>query len=640
MEDIKSLDERTGWAFLWTGVEWMRYFLVLTPEGLKIFSCNQRSNVEKTVFITRCAVGFHKPLPLAESKRSKYSLKKRIWKNLLKLVLSDQTLSQTDIAVITIRPRRGKTCYLMFPSEAEAEVWKAGIEEAVVLADASNAKKERKKLPRRSKAMQQASDAFDQTKMFLQTKSQLIPPFGLRWQAYSPLFKVREAKQTASMTSICKGEMVDANKAEIVNVATVKANPVKPLWYDLETLNGCTSFLCSSYLNIRALEHTSLMVDHFKGSYQMGDSSLPDELRLEAWKGTAHRIVKALVDQLLLNNPSLEPCISNDELLDQLWCASEVWVFGAVHDKIMGACKQMFAIQDAALNSILSRLEKVDPAKLGVRAEFEVLVLGEALDEFRRLNQFRTPYEKAMCLRKTVMCIIDGIQSLIKSCTGALKVTEGLLPCTDDLLSFMLLLMARAKVRNLHANACYMENFINLQKDTNRGELVYHITNFMAACKYLHSEAVQELLADISPPPRTVVNQMQALSSDSRSSSPSICRRSSSSFEGSSGGTHITSSSSRVDSLDLEANESRIEEVCDKLSCFDQEAFCSWRGGESLNGRDFVEFESKDEHYCPDKAWFTERNGKSKSYLPCRMDMRALALPGESPDFLLAPTYQ
>ncbi|MCO5580171.1 hypothetical protein L7F22_034038 [Adiantum nelumboides] len=489
-EDIKSLDERTGWAFLWTGAEWTRHFLVLTPGVLMIYGTIQRINTEKTILVAKCSIGLHKPLPLIESKASKYSLKKRIWKNLLKLVLSDPTLSQMDLAVMSIRPRRGKkTCYLMFSSEAEAEVWKAGIEEAIVVANVSDAKKACKRSSRRSKAMQQASDAFDQTKMFLQTKSLLIPPFGLRWQAYSPLFKIREAKQTAFST--CKEKTVNANAAENVTPIPIKANPTKPLWYDLETLNGCTSFLCSSYINMRALEHTSLMVDHFKGSYQMGDSSLPDELRLEAWKGTARRIVKALVDELLLNNPSLEPCIFNDELLDQLWSASEVWVFGAVHDKIMGACKQMFAIQDASLNNILARLEKVDPVKLGVRAEFEVLVLGEALDSFRRLNQFRTPYEKAMCLRKTVLCIIDGIQGVIKSCTGALKDTEGLLPCTDDLLSFMLLLMARAKVRNLHANACYMENFINLQKDTNRGELVYHITNFMAACKYLHSEAVQ-----------------------------------------------------------------------------------------------------------------------------------------------------
>eukprot|EP00250_Pteridium_aquilinum_P016233 c23014_g1_i3 orf=257-2164(+) len=632
MEDCQSLDERTGWGFMWTSSEWRRQFLVLSPGAFKAFSCNQRSSVEKMISLARCVVGFHKPFASPESKTSKYPPKKRIWKNLLKLVLSDHAFSQADIAVITVKPRRGKTCFLMFPSQAEAEVWKFGIEEAVALANADVEKKDLKKSSRRSKAVQQASDAIDQTRMFFQTKSLLKPPFGLRWEAYSPLFRVREARQTPSSST---------HTMEREKVEPISSKPTEPLWHDLATLQGCTAFLCSSYLNVRALEHAALMVDHFKGSYQMGDSSLPDELRLEAWKGTAHRIVKALVDGVLLSNPSLEPCLANDELMDQLWSASEVWVFGAVHDKIMGACKQMFAMQDVSTNNILAKLEKVDPAKLGVRAEFEVLVLGEAMDEFRLLNHLRTPYEKAMCLRKTVMCIIDGIQRLIKSCTGALKDTEGLLPCTDDLLSFMLLLMARAKVRNLHANACYMENFINLQKDTSRGELVYHITNFVAACKYLHSEAVQELLANVSLLPKTAVSQMQVVSGDSRSSSPSFCRRSSS-FEGSSG-THITASSSRVDSLESEANVTRWEEICDKSSCFDPDAFSNWRGSDSLNGRHFSEFESMKNPFSPNRDWYIDREDSLGDDRPNSFrsgcGKRVLALPGDSPGFLLAPTY-
>ena len=34
-------------------------------------------------------------------------------------------------------------------------------------------------------------------------------------------------------------------------------------------------------------------------------------------------------------------------------------MLGAVHDKIMGACKQMFAIKDASLDEILMKLQKV-----------------------------------------------------------------------------------------------------------------------------------------------------------------------------------------------------------------------------------------------------------------------------------------
>ncbi|KAH7288157.1 hypothetical protein KP509_31G014700 [Ceratopteris richardii] len=590
--------------------------LFQTPE------CSQRM-----MLLTRCVVTFHKPLPLQESKKSQYSQKKSIWKNLLKLVISDQSLSQNDITVLSVKPQRGKTWFLMFLSEAEAEVWKAGIDEACLLGESENGTKGFRKALR-CKAMKHASDALHQTKAFLQTKSLLVPPFGLRWHAYSPLLRAQEAKQRSSVLAIPEANLDNDNTLKDVQVQAVHRKSAESLWYDLDTLNGCTDFLCSSYMNVQALECTSLMVDHFKGSYQMGDSCLPDELRLEAWKGTTHRIVKALVDRLLLDNPSLGPCFHNHELLDQLWCASEVWVFGAVHDKIMGACKQMFALQDAALNDILSRLQKVDPAKLGVRAEYEVLVLGEALDEFRRLNHCRTPYEKAKCLQKTVMHITDGIQHLIKSCTGALEDSEALLPCTDDLLSFMLLLMARAKVRNLHANACYMDNFINLQKDTNRGELVYHITNFMAACKYLHSEAVEELLADISPPSKSVMTHSQLLSSSSRSSPPSLCTRSSS-FEGSSE-THGTLSSSPADSLELDSSESRWwEETCNKSSYSDHDSFCNWTASNSVNQKDF-EYEITEDPFTPDINWFTEREN---SFFTCRIDKKTLTFPGETPDF-------
>lgn len=173
----------------------------------------------------------------------------------------------------------------------------------------------------------------------------------------------------------------------------------------------------------------------------------------------------------------------------------------------------------------------------------------------------------------------------------------------------------------------------------------YHITNFVAACKYLHSEAVQELLVDISLPPKTPAIQAQVSTSDSMSSSPSWAGRSSS-FGGSSG-THGTMSSSRAESLELEANPSRWEEFCDKSSCFDKNAFSSWRGSgsNSLSWRDFSESESIEEHFSPKKPWFTDREDsvhdeRRKNLHPSAFGKRVLALPGESPDFLLAPTYQ
>lgn len=664
MANESRLDERTGWGHLWSSSEWRRYFLVLTPGALRIFSCDQRNKLEKSLSLARCMVGIYKPFSSQESSLGK---NKRLWKNLAKLVASEQCFSQMDIAVVTIKPRKGKICFLMFPSQTEGQIWKTGVEEAGVLADLDTSTKYSKGPSKRSNRLERASDALNNTRMLLKTNSLLKKPFGLRWEAHPPLLKVKEFRVNSSCeVAGRKGE--GAGTTDRVEIVDVK--PVKPLWDDLETLRGCADFLRSSCLNFLALKHAASMVDHFKGSYQMGDSSLPDELRLEAWKGTARRIVKSLVDEILSSNLSMESCFRNEDHMDQLWLAGEVWVLGAVHDKIMGACKQMFAIKDASLDEILMKLQKVDPSTLGVRAEFEIFVLGEALEQFRELNRLRTPYEKALCLQKTVKCIIDGIQKLIKSCTGALKDTEGLLPCTDDLLSFMLLLMARAKVKNLHANACYMENFINLQKDTNRGELVYHITNFVAACDYLHSSAIQELVANFPGSSENDVssgNQIQNSADESWSRSPSLSKNFTSNSERSSSSTdvgqkrsqHPVSPLSRSYSLESDANsrsrdDKNWEGVVEDSSCFDMDAFNYWRSSDSLAGsieENISEFNSVTRSVFINSFSEQTRNGWTEM-----QDLRgnnatfqnvtiftskkeAYTLPGNSPDFILAPTY-
>lgn len=305
----------------------------------------------------------------------------------------------------------------------------------------------------------------------------------LKWEAYCPK-KLKGEKPG-------KG----AGRQEPLAVA-------KDLWSGLDTFQGCTDFLQSSGLNTRALRHAARMVDHFKSSYQIEDSSLSNEFRIAACKETLRQIAKSLVDQTLASNPRLESyCIGNEENMSQLRSACETWVLGSVYEKVLGACKLMFGQSDKILDYNLARLDKVDPIVLGVRSEFKDFVLGEALLQFRMINRGRTPLEKAICLQKTINCIIEGIQTVISSCSGTTAEKDGLLPCTDDLLSFMLLLMARSRVKNLQANACYMDNFLSLQAENEQsGELAYHVTNFMAACNYLNSLEVEKLVASVSAP--------------------------------------------------------------------------------------------------------------------------------------------
>lgn len=407
----------------------------------------------------------------------------------------------------------------------------------------------------------------------------------LKWEAHAP----RKVKG--------EGRKSSAGVQKVLPAAGAKA-----LWPDLDTLQGCTDFLKSSGLNTRALAHAARMVDHFKSSYQMGDSSLADEFRIEAWKGTLRRIVKTLVDQLLASNPRLESaCVGNEETMSQLWSACETWVLGSVYDKIMGACKQMFGQSDRILDENLARLDKVDPSVLGVRSEFKEFVLGEALLQFRMINRERTPLEKAICLRKTINCIIEGIQTVISSCSGTTAEKDGLLPCTDDLLSFMLLLMARSRVKNLQANACYMDNFLSLQmEDDQGGELAYHVTNFVAACNYLNSGEVEKLVATVPAAPAS------AVSPSSVACSPPT----------------VTPVYNRSYSFEPDVNLMSGGEIF-TVNVFDNGQSSSRRrsqGGE-IELRSFSE------------KSLGERGSKGGGD-------QAFAFPRDSPEFILAPTYQ
>jgi hypothetical protein len=433
----------------------------------------------------------------------------------------------------------------------------------------------------------------------------------LKWEANAP-------------KKLKGGEKLD-NKGGATGVWQVQPHQnIKPLWPDLDTLQGCTDFLKSSGLNTHALAHAARMVDHFKSSYQMGDSSLPDEFRIEAWKGTLRRIVKTLVDQLLGSNPRLESaCTDSEDHMAQLWSSCETWVLGSVYDKIMGACKQMLSQSDKILDENLSRLDKVDPIVLGVRSEFKEFVLGEALLQFRMINRGRTPLEKAICLRKTINCIIEGIHSVISSCSGTSAEKDGLLPCTDDLLSFMLLLMARSRVKNLQANACYMYNFLSLQMEEDQqggGELAYHVTNFVAACNYLNSGEVEKLLSNL---PGATAASSRGMESTSSLSPVSMKTPNS---VGSSPPPVVSPSYHRSCSFETDLHTMSGGEIF-TLKVFDAQASNNPtpRGPGELEMRSFSDKSLGSNH-------LRGSSGKGGDL--------GIAFPRGSPEFILAPTYQ
>eukprot|EP00249_Psilotum_nudum_P001582 c14146_g1_i1 orf=1-360(-) len=110
------LNERTGWTHLWIGSQWKRYFLVLTPEAMQIFSSDQRNKIKRTLNLEGCHSEIkelflsekqdHLLFQKASKERSSSSL--RLWKNMSKLAVADHDFPSSDAAIIIIEPQKGK----------------------------------------------------------------------------------------------------------------------------------------------------------------------------------------------------------------------------------------------------------------------------------------------------------------------------------------------------------------------------------------------------------------------------------------------------------------------------------------------------------------------------------------------------
>ena len=86
--------------------------------------------------------------------------------------------------------------------------------------------------------------------------------------------------------------------------------------------------------------------------------------------------------------------------------------------------------------------------------------------------------------------MLQAIQALILDSKGS----EDLLPCTDDLLSLMVVMIGRSGVTNLSAHAAHVEHFLFFTSSgSHKGELGYHLTNFYAATEYAigHAEVLR-----------------------------------------------------------------------------------------------------------------------------------------------------
>ncbi|KAK3271052.1 hypothetical protein CYMTET_20580 [Cymbomonas tetramitiformis] len=291
---------------------------------------------------------------------------------------------------------------------------------------------------------------------------------------------------------------------------------LQPWEADLNTHAGCVNFLTGFPGAQPALSQGIRLCEHFVRVYNMGKLELGEELRLEAWKGTVRRLVKATVEDVLKAGGELATCDLCYERLQQVQMAVETFLFDKIHWKIFRELTVMYREKNLRLTKNLERLQQVDPEKLGITAEHGFALDGGAIHAFSKISSSSNPIEQSVCLQVTIRCMLAEIEKAIKRAQEEAaqrsrdtdddgrrtsvdrKISEKMLPSTDDILSLILLLLIRTKVPHLFSHIAYIEHFLYVHdpSESSKGELGFHLTNFMVASEYLVSEGIQRIIED------------------------------------------------------------------------------------------------------------------------------------------------
>ncbi|EPS32118.1 hypothetical protein PDE_07077 [Penicillium oxalicum 114-2] len=151
--------------------------------------------------------------------------------------------------------------------------------------------------------------------------------------------------------------------------------------------------------------------------------------------------------------------------------------------------------EDSELDSRIRHMESIDVTQVGISVDGgrdgkrEVICrVSRGVDEFRKMNDAKSPHEMLNTLLETVKVIsypgsydnIDGPAS-----------EKGRSPLTinaDVLVSLLLVVVIRSQIRHLQARLLYMQHFIYID-DVDSGEMGYALSTFEAVLMYLVTDS-------------------------------------------------------------------------------------------------------------------------------------------------------
>ncbi|XP_025898138.1 ankyrin repeat domain-containing protein 27 isoform X2 [Nothoprocta perdicaria] len=183
--------------------------------------------------------------------------------------------------------------------------------------------------------------------------------------------------------------------------------------------------------------------------------------------------------QHLLRDSHLKVLAKQEEQMNLIKQAVEMYVHHAIYDLIFKYVGTIEASEDAAFNKITRSLQDLQQKDIGVKPEFSFNI-PRAKRELAQLNKCTSPQQKLLCLRKVVQIIMQSPSQRVNMETM----------CADDLLSVLLYLLVKTEIPNWMANLSYIKNFrlCSSVKD----ELGYCLTSIEAAIEYIRQGNLSE----------------------------------------------------------------------------------------------------------------------------------------------------
>ena len=178
----------------------------------------------------------------------------------------------------------------------------------------------------------------------------------------------------------------------------------------------------------------------------------------------------------------------------------ERYVAEHLHDGILYPKLQAWKRpEDLELESKIRQMESIDISQVGIPIQGGregkremTLRLGKAVEEFRKLGVAGSPQEMMDILLATLRTVTQfgevGGKETGDAPNGVEKVSPVLTINADTLVSLLLVVVIRSKVKHLQARLLYMRHFIYID-DVESGEMGYALSTFEAVLSYLQRDS-------------------------------------------------------------------------------------------------------------------------------------------------------